>query len=140
VFSPLLSRLPDPWTHGAGWRVCCIRSCRPFCSGQLGSMCSCRMPSRNHHIHKRLSPAAPGWRTPRYRCPWLGAVHISETRPPAPLWLTRRRPSGPRGSAANNGCRRRESSGIPTLSFATVKPACVVRTPHWMGSLRWAKG
>ena len=40
--------------------VRCIRSCRPFCSGCPGSIRSCRMPKRNHHIDSRVSP--PGAR------------------------------------------------------------------------------
>ena len=40
--------------------VWCIRSCRPFCSGQPGSIRSWRIPSPSHHIARRLNPAGAG--------------------------------------------------------------------------------
>ena len=33
----------------SAFRVRCIRSCAPFCSGWLGSLRTCRIPSRIHH-------------------------------------------------------------------------------------------
>ena len=42
------------------FRVWCILSCRPFCSGQPGWILSCRMPSRIHQIDSRLKPPGAG--------------------------------------------------------------------------------
>src|SRR6059036_2947514 len=43
------ARLPAAGRVVSAFRVRCIRSCRPFCSGCPGSMSSGRMPRRTHH-------------------------------------------------------------------------------------------